>query len=545
MHSWKLRAGIAATASMLTLAAPFAATAASAHPSAPPLRHGGSGAAHALFVQTNQPAANTVVVYRRASDGSLTEVAEYQTGGKGGVAVGAAAGLLASQGSLVLDQAHGLLYAVNAGSDSVTVFGVRGDQLRAASRRPVPRRGDGDGDDVYVLNGGGDGSVSGFRVHRGGLAPIPGSTRTLGLGGSNPPAFLASPAQVGFSPDGHHLVVTTKTHNTIDVFDVTRDGRLSTGFVAYLRQPGAVLVHLEPRAARHDRGRLVERDGLPDPARRHPAGPRRSAHRRTGGAVLDCGRRDTSSARMQGRRPSPPTGSTGPEPSRSPAARRTVSAAFSTDAPPVDLAVTHGQRFLYVQEPTAGEIQGYAVHADGTLTLVTTVTGLPTTSPMKASSRPDHPPRSRRSQGFSGSTGPARPRRGSPTVEPVPPTTSGVPAVRHLVRAATSRTPANRGATPSTTSPLRPACPGALQPGVPARIRREPVLLPAHPPARTRGDAPAGTEATAVADIYMPVGLTSVGSFTSSFRRAYGMTPTQYRASSRRRRAWRRSPCAC
>lgn len=39
-----------------------------------------------------------------------------------------------------------------------------------------------------------------------------------------------------------------------------------------------------------------------------------------------------------------------------------------------------------------------------------------------------------------------------------------------------------------------------------------------------------GTDYT-VADICMRVGLTSVGSFTSSFTRAYGMTPTQYRAS--------------
>lgn len=34
-----------------------------------------------------------------------------------------------------------------------------------------------------------------------------------------------------------------------------------------------------------------------------------------------------------------------------------------------------------------------------------------------------------------------------------------------------------------------------------------------------------------VADICMQVGLSSVGSFTSRFGRAYGMTPTQYRAS--------------
>ena len=34
----------------------------------------------------------------------------------------------------------------------------------------------------------------------------------------------------------------------------------------------------------------------------------------------------------------------------------------------------------------------------------------------------------------------------------------------------------------------------------------------------------------AVSDICFDVGLASVGSFTTSFRRAYGMTPTEYRA---------------
>src|ERR1700719_1052195 len=34
-----------------------------------------------------------------------------------------------------------------------------------------------------------------------------------------------------------------------------------------------------------------------------------------------------------------------------------------------------------------------------------------------------------------------------------------------------------------------------------------------------------------VADICLPVGLRSVGSFTTSFGRAYGMSPTTYRAS--------------
>ncbi len=48
-----------------------------------------------------------------------------------------------------------------------------------------------------------------------------------------------------------------------------------------------------------------------------------------------------------------------------------------------------------------------------------------------------------------------------------------------------------------------------------------------------------------VADICMTVGLRSVGSFTTSFGRAYGRTPTAYRAA-HPAGAWRcRSPAAC
>lgn len=37
---------------------------------------------------------------------------------------------LASQGSLAFDQANGLLFAVNAGSNSISVFSVHRDELR-------------------------------------------------------------------------------------------------------------------------------------------------------------------------------------------------------------------------------------------------------------------------------------------------------------------------------------------------------------------------------------------------------------------------------
>ena len=54
---------------------------------------------------------------------------------------------------------------------------------------------------LYVLNSGGDATISGFSVGSSGqLTPLSGSTRSLGVGGGSPPFFLVSPAQVGFTP---------------------------------------------------------------------------------------------------------------------------------------------------------------------------------------------------------------------------------------------------------------------------------------------------------------------------------------------------------
>ena len=86
-----------------------------------------------VFVQTNEPTGNRVVVYAPGSDGRLTEDGAYATGGNGSAALpGSETDHLASQGSLVYDAAHKLLIAVNAGSDSVTTFRVQGDRLGLA-----------------------------------------------------------------------------------------------------------------------------------------------------------------------------------------------------------------------------------------------------------------------------------------------------------------------------------------------------------------------------------------------------------------------------
>src|SRR2546429_2027421 len=85
-----------------------------------------AGANHAVFVQTDDPAGNSIVAYARHDDGTLTFAATYATGGNGGRAAGAAVDPLASQSSLVIDREHGLLLAPNAASNTVSVFSVSG-----------------------------------------------------------------------------------------------------------------------------------------------------------------------------------------------------------------------------------------------------------------------------------------------------------------------------------------------------------------------------------------------------------------------------------
>jgi hypothetical protein len=60
--------------------------------------------AGAVFVQTDNVAGNTVVVYDRHGDGSLSRAGSYATGGRGGVLSGSVVDHTASQGSLFLDR---------------------------------------------------------------------------------------------------------------------------------------------------------------------------------------------------------------------------------------------------------------------------------------------------------------------------------------------------------------------------------------------------------------------------------------------------------
>jgi len=188
----------------------------------------------AVFVQTDNPAGNQVIAFAQQPDGQLSQQQIVSTRGLGGIEAATPAGFggLASQGSLTYDPGHHLLFAVNAGSDTISVLSVDGNRVRLdqvlSSGGEFPNSITVHGNLVYVANAGGAGSVSGFWIFGQHVVPIPGSTRSLGLDDANPPNFHDGPGQVTFSPDGSELLVNTKlATNSIDVFQVGLAGYLS------------------------------------------------------------------------------------------------------------------------------------------------------------------------------------------------------------------------------------------------------------------------------------------------------------------------------
>ena len=203
-----------------------AAAALSALPASASTGHASPGRAPAVFVQTDNPAGNTIVAYTRTASDGLAQAGSYPTGGNGGQTNGSVVDHLASEGSLAYDRQAGLLYAVNAGSNTITVFRVRGDQLFRSqvlsSGGQFPVSITFHGSQVFVLNAWGGGSIAGFLQLGGHLITVPSWTRDLGLDTSSSTVFTGTPGQVGFTPGGSQLVVTTK--NATDSVDVFADG---------------------------------------------------------------------------------------------------------------------------------------------------------------------------------------------------------------------------------------------------------------------------------------------------------------------------------
>ncbi|MFJ8503484.1 lactonase family protein [Streptomyces avermitilis] len=346
-----------------------------------PTPRAASKADHAVFVQGNELAGNTIHVFRRDDDGKLTAAGKYATGGKGGDQVDAPTDSLASQGSLVYDDRSGRLLAVNAGSGTLTSFAVHGTKLtdrQVVSGGDFPAAIAVSGDLAYVMNAGGAGSVQGFRISSKGLQPLNGSYRTLGLKNEKVPLFSSSPGQVAFTPDGRNLIVTTKSSNTIEVFPVGRDGRpalkpvvnKSAGMVPFavaFDKSGRMLVAEAAKSTvstykvRHDGTLRVLQKPLAN-------GQDTLCWLERAGDFFYGG--NTGNSTVSGYR-------------QDPHGRLALTNEAGIAAAPsgksqgvIDIAVA-ADKFVYVQNATSGTVDGFRVGRTGALTKVTTVTGLP------------------------------------------------------------------------------------------------------------------------------------------------------------------------
>jgi 6-phosphogluconolactonase (cycloisomerase 2 family) len=360
-----------AAATAIAIAA-FAAPAASAATNLAASQEG-LGADGAVFALTDNTAGNAVAAYHRAADGTLTAAGSYATGGLGGVLSGSVVDHTASQGALAYDQAHGLLIAVNPGSNTVSVFFVHGDRLTLS--QVLPSGGDFPvsvtvhGNHAYVLNALGGGSLSGYRIDGGRLAPIPGSYRGLNLGTTAASQFTATPGQVTFTPDGTRLLVTTKAaSNAVDVFSVGGGGRLSASPTVN-SLPGDV-----PFAAAFDRaGNVVLAEAGPSAIATFSLS---RGGELTQLAVADTGQQAACWVVRAGQHfytSNAGSGSvSGYDVGQSGAL--TALGNTATGAGSVDPASTANGRFLYVRTGTAGDIVEFAVGSGGTLTPIGSVT---------------------------------------------------------------------------------------------------------------------------------------------------------------------------
>jgi hypothetical protein len=118
----------------------------------------------AVYTQTNAPTGNAIAVFYRSANGVLSPAGLVPTGGAG------TGGNLGNQGAVVLSQDNRWLFAVNAGSNDISVFAISPKGLilvdRAASGGVLPVSLTLHNDLLYVLNAGGINNITGFTVGR-------------------------------------------------------------------------------------------------------------------------------------------------------------------------------------------------------------------------------------------------------------------------------------------------------------------------------------------------------------------------------------------
>lgn len=314
----------------------------------------------AVYTQTNNPAGNVVQAFDRDARGDLEPAGTFSTGGVGLAALGN------RQGAVDLSDDESTVYAVNGGSNSVSVLDARRSGLALEDVAPsggvAPNSLDEHHGRVYVLNSGGTPNVTAFSARRDGtLEAIPGGRREL-------PGALGA-AQVSVTPDGDALVVSERLSNRLETLPLDDAGR-----------PGAPVITASSGAvpfgfAFGHRGDVVVSE----------AGASTVSSYRLGGGGLDVVSASLpvgfGAACWVAVSPNGKLAYTGN-------ASGTISGFAigqdgaldplgATPTPsPRDLAFSRNGRFLYAVSPT-GRVTGYRVSEDGALEQVTATPAAP------------------------------------------------------------------------------------------------------------------------------------------------------------------------
>jgi 6-phosphogluconolactonase (cycloisomerase 2 family) len=327
-----------------------------------------------VFTMDNAATGNNVLVFHRTNVGTLGPATSVPTHG-----LGTGAGL-GSQGALAITDDGRWLLAVNAGSNDVSFFRVIGATIQFISKTPCSLDGGTTpisvttkGSAAFVLNAGGTPEIQGFSVTNLGLV-LTGATRKL-LG--------SGPAQVSFSQDETMLAVTDKTTNTIETFGFNLFNGVVNG---QLSQPSS---GQEPFGFAFDRrGRMIVSEAFSGAS---------------GQSAVSSYRANDSNGKLTVATASLPDGQTAAcwvalskdekyayisntgsntlsilAISRKDGSLSLVNGAgATTGSKPGDSAVTVDGHFLYVLNGGDGSISGYHTNEDGTLTGISTATGIP------------------------------------------------------------------------------------------------------------------------------------------------------------------------
>jgi 6-phosphogluconolactonase (cycloisomerase 2 family) len=376
----KLRTSLrAASASVLALGLSLAvagSAGASTHHS-----FGWNSPRSALFVETDASAGNSILTYNQSSDGTISFAGSYLTGGSGATAANATADPLASQDGLVLANNGANLIATNAGSDTLTVFAVDGTHLSAiqqlSSGGLFPDSIATSGRYVTVLNAGGAGSIAEFQWFNGRLVPIPGQVRSLGLSNTTPPDFHHGAGQVGYTPNGQHLIITTKlSTNAYDVFSVGNNGALGAAPVV------TPAVNALPFSFTFDTvGNVVATEASNSSVttyRVNANGTLTSLGTVSDGASALCWISGANGYFFGSNAGSGSVSSFSETVTGAPVLVNATAA--TTHAGTTDSVVAPGGKFLYVESGGAGTIDAFAIGSAGTLTPIETIFNIPVAS---------------------------------------------------------------------------------------------------------------------------------------------------------------------